>query len=189
MLKFARPGVDRETLIAGSTLMPRIYKALEIMGHQFPETHPPPHARIAALHNCVRSVATTEFEYYGLTGHSRVQDLRMAAAERKFAGFGDGIGRFSGEDIIFSIISGVRSVASDPATQTFDEARANVISYLVLSDTESRSEAAELWKRVENSDYAQTMPGRRSYFEKCMSIAREVIQSLPEGDRVLFGIG
>jgi len=188
MLRFKRPGMNYLTLIAGSTLVPRIYKALEIMGHTFKKTHPPPQTRIAALFDRVRSVAATEFDYYGLTGQSRVIDLRLSAAERKFVGADNNSDRFSGEDIIFSVTSGAHSIAGEPPTNTFEGVREIVMSYLVASNVAARQDVAALWKRVKSSVYRKTEIDNLSLFEKCMDIAHQVIQSLPEDDRMLFGI-
>lgn len=188
MLKFVRPGVDRATLIAGSTLMPRLYKALEIMGHTFAETHPPPAARVAALLDRVRMVASTEFDYYILTGHARVQDLRMAAVEHKFAGGGEAVRRFTGEDIVFSVISGVRSLADDSPTRSFDEARANLLSYLAAADSAALLTVSELWKRVKSSASSSSYSDSHTYIRRCLDIADKLIFSLPETDRALFNV-
>lgn len=180
MLRFVRPGVDRETLIAGSTLMPRLYKALEIMGHTFAETHPPPAARLAALLDRVRMVAPTEFDYYTLTGHARVQDLRMAAVEHKFAGVGEAISRFTGEDIVFSTISGARSLAEESPARSFDEARVNLLSYLAASDSAARLTVSELWKRVKSGNSSSSGLDSRTYIRRCSKLPTSLSYLFPK---------
>lgn len=187
MLHFRPPGVDFETLIAGATIVPRIYRALEIMGYTFRETHPSPEVRMAALFDRVRSVATTEFEYYGLTGHARVQDLRMDATERKLAGGDVDSNRFSAEHVIFSVTSGARGAVADPPWCTIDNARDNAMSYIARSDARSLAKIEGLWKRIEGSVYPKTDMAQSAYFTRCMQAARQIIVSLPENDRRHFG--
>jgi hypothetical protein len=70
-----------------------------------------------------------------------------------------------------------------------DEARANLLSYLVAWDSAARLRVSELSKRVKNSKSSRSDLDSRADIRRCLEIADELILSLPETDIVAMLCG
>lgn len=73
--------------LVGAVVAVRAFAAIEIMGHRFPETYPPPRKRLDAIIGVFRKLCEdSAYTFYYYSTLAFAHDLRMEAAERQLQG-------------------------------------------------------------------------------------------------------
>lgn len=142
-----RRGKVRASL-AGAFLVVRALSALAILGHQFPDTHPPPAARLAAMEALFAELCGDDFTAAYFATVAVAQDQRMEAAERRLLGLAPAQPAVTAARIVSMLMSALIELAQEPPRVEEAAVLRDLRALCRAAPAEELAEAGRLARRV-----------------------------------------
>lgn len=172
------------TVLAGACLLPRILEALRLLGHKFPDSHPPPGERVAAILARMRQRCDSEFTYFYNVTVAISNGLRMESAERRLLGLTPDHPAVTAESLVATTMGMLIELEKGTPGETLSSAAK------VLRDLCNDANAAELERASALARTVFLAPAHEdsdaNLIAKIATLYRELAGTLPPKFRYTF---